>query len=58
MPVPYVLLEPVEKQLDEVQKQDIISPVEFGEWAEQILCIPNGCGTVKICRDYKVTVNT
>ena len=56
-PVPYALKEKVEKELDRLQSEGIISPVEFTEWAAPIVPVVKQDGSVRICGDYKCTVN-
>ena len=56
-PVPYALKAKVEKELDRLQSEGIISPVEFTEWAAPIVPEVKQDGSVRICGDYKCTVN-
>ena len=56
-PVPYALKAKVEKELDRLQSEGILSPVEFTEWAAPIVPVVKQDGLVRICSDYKCTVN-
>ena len=56
-PVPYVFKAKVELELDRLQRENIISPVEFSEWAAPIVPVVKQDGSVRICGDYKGTVN-
>ena len=56
-PVPYALKAKVELELDRLQSEGILSPVEFSEWAAPIVPVVKQDGTVRICGDYKCTVN-
>ena len=56
-PVPYALKAKVEQELDRLQSEGIISPVEFTEWAAPIVAVVKQDGSVRICGDYKSTVN-
>ena len=55
--VPLALKEKIEAELERLQEQGIIEPVQFSEWAAPIVPVIKGDGTVRICGDYKVTVN-
>ena len=55
--VPYLLREKVEKQLSKMEQQGIISPVQHSQWAAPIVPIPKNDGTVRICGDFKTTIN-
>ena len=56
-PVPYALRDKIEKELERLQSQDIITPVDFSEWAAPIVPVQKSDGSVRICGDYKLTVN-
>ncbi|XP_054279059.1 uncharacterized protein K02A2.6-like [Macrosteles quadrilineatus] len=56
-PVPHALREAVENELDKLEKEDIIEKVDQSEWGTRIVVIPKANGSVRICADYKVTVN-
>jgi len=56
-PLPYALKEKVEAELVRLEKEGIIEPVSFSEWAAPIVPILKPDQTTRICGDYKVTVN-
>ena len=55
--VPYALSAAVDKQLEKLIEKGVCSPVDYSEWATPIVCIPKTNGEVRICGDYKVTIN-
>ena len=55
--VPFALREQVELELDRLERQDIIAPVIFSDWAAPIVPVEKRDGSVRICGDYKLTVN-
>ena len=55
--VPYPLKGKIEKELDRLVKQGVIEPVSFSEWAAPIVPVLKKEGTVRICGDYKLSVN-
>ena len=55
--VPYALKKAVEDELERLEKEGIISSVDFSEWAAPIVPVVKTDGTVRICGDYKCTVN-
>ena len=55
--VPYALRDKVEKELERLEKEDIIERVQFSEWATPIVPVAKKDGSVRICGDYKVTAN-
>lgn len=56
-PVPYALKEAVEKELDRLEKIKVISKTEKSEWASPIVTMPKADKTIRICGDYKVSIN-
>ena len=56
-PVPYALKERVEKDLERLESEGIIQKVDHSDWATPIVAVPKGDNSVRICGDYKVTVN-
>ena len=55
--VPFVLQEKVEQELERLEKQDIITPVKFSDWAAPIVPVEKRDNSVRVCGDYKLTVN-
>ena len=55
--VPYALKEPIERELDRLESEGVIQQVSHGDWAAPIVAVPKLDGTVRLCGDYKVTVN-
>jgi hypothetical protein len=56
-PVPYALVENVKKELEKLEQSGIISKVERNEWASPIVVVPKSNGKLRICGDYKVSIN-
>ncbi|BHF70237.1 hypothetical protein SprV_0301328700 [Sparganum proliferum] len=56
--VPYAVAPKVEEELDRLQKADIIEPVQYSEWAAPIVPVLKSDGSVRICGDYKLTINS
>ncbi|RXN30206.1 Retrovirus-related Pol poly from transposon opus [Labeo rohita] len=56
-PVPYALREAVAKELERLQRHGIITQVERSDWAAPIVVVPKKDGSVRVCGDYKVTIN-
>ena len=56
-PVPYALRPRVEQELERLQRMGVIEPVQFSEWAAPIVPVVKKDGSIRICGDYKLTVN-
>ncbi|CAG2233162.1 Uncharacterized protein K02A2.6 [Mytilus edulis] len=56
-PLPYALKDKVEMELERLEKEGQIQQVEFSDWAAPIVPVVKENGSIRICGDYKVTVN-
>ena len=55
--VPYTMREKVDKELDRLKEEGIISPVTNSSWAAAVVPVLKPNGTARLCGDYKLTVN-
>lgn len=56
-PVPFAKRNKVSEKLDQLESQGIIEKVQYSEWAAPIVAVDKPDGSVRICGDFKVTVN-
>ena len=56
-PVPYVIKGKVQDAIEENVKLRIWEPTDYSEWATPIVPILKKDNTVRLCGDYKITVN-
>ena len=56
-PVPYALRPLVEQELDRLERAGVLERVDHSDWAAPIVTVPKRDGQVRICDDYKVTIN-
>ena len=56
-PVPFALREQVKKELERQIKEGELVAVEKSDWAAPLVLVRKTGGSVRICADYKVTVN-
>ena len=55
--VPYALRAKVDQELERLEQAGVIEPIQFADWAAPIVPVMKRDGSVRICGDYKVTVN-
>ncbi|XP_053608362.2 uncharacterized protein K02A2.6-like [Plodia interpunctella] len=56
-PLAYALREPVERALDQMVRDGILSPVTSSDWATPSVPVMKKDGTIRICGDFKLTLN-
>ena len=56
-PVPYALRQGIEKELERLLKDGVIEQVQFSEWAAPVVPVLKKDNSVRLCGDYKVTIN-
>ena len=56
-PVPFALKGAVEQELAGLDEKGVLKKVSHSSWAAPIVPVPKKDGKVRICGDYKVTVN-
>ena len=55
--VPFVLRSKVEQELTRLEHAGVIEPVQFSHWAAPIVPVLKQDCSLRVCGDYKVTVN-
>ncbi|XP_053698835.1 uncharacterized protein K02A2.6-like [Sabethes cyaneus] len=56
-PVPFSLREAVETELDILVQNGVLRKVNHSAWATPIVAVPKSNNKVRLCGDYKITVN-
>ena len=56
-PVPYSLRPAVEAELDRLEKEGVVTKVSHSAWAAPVVVVPKADGGIRLCGDFKVTVN-
>ena len=55
--VPYALRTKTEQEMQQLTDQKAIEPVAMSEWAALIVPVLKSDGSLRICSDYKITIN-
>ena len=55
--VPYSIKERVGQELDRLVQEGVLRKVDRAEWAAPIVPVPKRDGALRLCGDYKVTIN-
>lgn len=55
--VPFALKEKVEKQLHDMVETGMLRQVPHSDWATPLVVVPKKDGSLRLCGDYKVTIN-
>ncbi|XP_061721065.1 uncharacterized protein K02A2.6-like [Cydia pomonella] len=56
-PLAYALRAPVERALEQLVRDGVLTPVDRSDWATPIVPVVKKDGNVRICADYKLTLN-
>ena len=56
-PVPFALKQGIDRELDRLEGDGIITKVSHSQWAAPVVPVPKGDGHIRLCGDYKVTIN-
>ncbi|XP_055918925.1 uncharacterized protein K02A2.6-like [Eupeodes corollae] len=55
--LPYALKENVEKEIDRLTAEGILTPVEYNKWGTPLVPVIKSDGRIRLCGDYKSTIN-
>ncbi|XP_015109328.1 uncharacterized protein K02A2.6-like [Diachasma alloeum] len=55
--LPYAMMDKVEQELRRLVENYVIYPVESSEWATPVVPVIKDSGEIRICGDYKTTLN-
>lgn len=55
--LPFAIRDKVEAEIERLVKEGALSQVEVGEWGTPVVPILKKDGTLRLCGDYKITVN-
>ena len=56
-PVPFALREAVGRELDRLEAAGVLHKVRHSRWAAPIVAVPKKDGQIRLCGDFKVTIN-
>ena len=55
--VPYAIKEAIARDLERMKKLGVIEEVSYSDWATPVVPVPKPDGSVRLCGDFKITVN-
>ncbi|XP_041786375.1 uncharacterized protein K02A2.6-like isoform X2 [Anopheles merus] len=56
-PVAYAMREVVEKELDRLEQNGVITPINYSDWAAPVVVVRKSNGKIRICGDYSTGLN-
>ena len=55
--VPFSIKDIMGKELDRLEETGVLRRVEYCDWAAPVVPVPKRHGSIRLCGDYKVTIN-
>ena len=55
--VPFAFREAIQQELDHLERAGIMEKVTHSKWVAPVVPIPKGDGKIRLCGDYKVSIN-
>lgn len=55
--VPFAVRPGVEEEIEKLVQQDILEPVAYSDWATPLVVVCKKDGSIRLCGDYRSTVN-
>ncbi|PIK62342.1 hypothetical protein BSL78_00660 [Apostichopus japonicus] len=55
--MPLAIKDKVSEELNRLVKEGVLEKVDFSDWAAPIVPVRKGDGNIRVCGDYKVTIN-
>lgn len=55
--VPFAMRSKVDAEINRLLNENIVTPVKFSEWAAPVVPILKPDGSIRLCEDYKLTIN-
>lgn len=56
-PVPYAIKDRVGNEIDRLVSEGVLQPVAYSEWATPVVPVVKKSGEIRLCGDYRCTVN-
>lgn len=56
-PIPFAYKDRLKEEIDKLLVEGVIEPVTFSQWASPIVIVPKPDGRLRLCVDYKQTLN-
>lgn len=56
-PLPFGIRDKVEEEINNLVKLNVLKPVDYSPWATPIVPVIKKSGAVRICGDFKITIN-
>ena len=57
-PVPFALRDQVGRELDRLERDGVLEKTAYSEWAAPVVIVPKQDGNLRLCGDFKVTINS